>query len=92
MARFKKGESGNLQGRPKGIKDRRTEFRELLEPYAPALVNKAVAMALKGDSTALRLCLDRLIPPVKAVDVHEGGSTSDNARVLIYLPDNGRDR
>jgi hypothetical protein len=35
-------------------------------PGAPRLVEKAVQKALKGDTTALRICLDRLIPPVKA--------------------------
>ena len=38
----------------------------LLEPHADALVAKAVARALEGDTAALRLCLDRLIPPLKA--------------------------
>ena len=42
MARFKKGQSGNRAGRPKGIKDRRVKYRELLEPHAQALVKKAV--------------------------------------------------
>ena len=29
---FEKGESGNLSGRPRGVKDRRTAFREMIEP------------------------------------------------------------
>ena len=65
MARFKKGQSGNRAGRPKGIKDRRVKYRELLEHHAPALVDKAVKLALGGNTTALRLCLERIIPPVK---------------------------
>ena len=68
MARFKKGQSGNRAGRPKGIKDRRVKYRELLEPNARALVKKAVQLALDGDTTALRLCLDRIIPTIKAKD------------------------
>jgi hypothetical protein len=63
---FKKGSSGNLRGRPKGIQDKRTALRSLLEPHAPALVDTVVRKALKGDMTAARICLDRLIPPVKA--------------------------
>ncbi len=65
MARFKKGQSGNRAGRPKGIKDRRVKYRELLEHHTPALVDKAVKLALGGNTTALRLCLERIIPPVK---------------------------
>ncbi len=68
MARFKKGQSGNRAGRPKGIKDRRVKYRELLEPNARALVKKAVQLALDGDTTALRLCLDRIIPTIKTKD------------------------
>ncbi len=43
-------------------------LRELLEPHAKVLVKKAVDLALEGDTTALRLCLERLIPPKKAKD------------------------
>jgi hypothetical protein len=35
----------------------------LLEGEAEALTRKAIERALEGDSTALRLCLDRLAPP-----------------------------
>src|SRR4030095_10313350 len=65
---FQKGESGNPAGRPPGIRDKRTAMRELLSPHAAELVGKAVEMALAGDSTALRICIDRLIPPAKATD------------------------
>jgi hypothetical protein len=63
---FEKGISGNPVGRPGGIKDRRVKFRELLEPHAPQLVEKVVQLALEGDTTALRLCLERVCPPIKA--------------------------
>ena len=68
MARYKKGQSGNPIGRPRGIKDKRTSIRELLKPHAKDLIDKAVSLALDGDTTALRLCLDRLIPPLKQRD------------------------
>jgi hypothetical protein len=67
--RYKKGRSGNPAGRPPGIADKRTELRALLAPHADALVKKVVALALEGDTTALRLCLDRLIPPAKPRDL-----------------------
>jgi hypothetical protein len=37
----------------------------LLEGEAEALTRKAVELALEGDTTALRLCLERLVPPRK---------------------------
>jgi len=65
MARFEKGTSGNPTGRPKGRPDKRTKLRELLEPHAEALIQQAVTMALDGDNGALKLCLDRLLPPYR---------------------------
>ena len=68
MARYKKGQSGNPVGRPRGIKDKRTSIRELLKPHAKDLIDNAVSLALDGNTIALRLCLDRLIPPLKQRD------------------------
>lgn len=65
---FEKGQSGNPAGRPPGIRDKRTAMRELLVPHAEALVAKAVEKALEGDTTALRICIDRLIPAAKPKD------------------------
>jgi len=62
--RYKPGESGNPGGRPPGSRNKATESAELLlEGEAEALTRKAVELALGGDPMALRLCLDRLIPP-----------------------------
>jgi hypothetical protein len=62
--RFKKGQSGNPAGRPKGSKNRKTLIAELLlEGEADKLTRKAVELALGGNESALRLCLDRLIAP-----------------------------
>jgi Family of unknown function (DUF5681) len=61
---FGKGTSGNPSGRPRGARNRTTLAAEaLLDGEAEALTRKAVELALGGDIHALRLCLDRLIPP-----------------------------
>lgn len=65
---FKKGQSGNPGGRPKGIKDRRTVFREHLESHSKDLIKKAVELALAGDVRAMKLCLERIAPAVKPRD------------------------
>ena len=65
---FRKGQSGNPKGRPKGIADKRTRYRALLAPHAEALTEKAVELALAGDTTALRLCLERLVPAIRPKD------------------------
>ena len=64
--KFEAGRSGNPKGRPKGVADRRSSLRELLSPHAGALIEKAVALALEGDVGALRICLDRIVPVLKA--------------------------
>ncbi len=85
---FEPGESGNPAGRPKGIKDRRTELRQMMLDEAPALIAKVVEMAREGDATALRICLDRIVPAAKAKDdaITLPGLTdslADNSREVI---------
>ena len=63
--KFQKGVSGCVSGRPRGIADKRTELRKLLEPHATALVEKVIELALGGDVNAMRLCMERLIPRIK---------------------------
>ena len=61
---FQKGQSGNPDGRPKGIRNATTLALEtLLDGQAEALTQKAVDLALAGDMAALRLCLDRILSP-----------------------------
>jgi hypothetical protein len=79
---FVKGQSGNLAGRPKGTHDRRTELRELLEPHAGALIKKAVEMAMAGDTTAMKLCLERILPAVKSVEINPGADLIDLKSVI----------
>ena len=73
--RFRKGESGNRKGRPNGARNKATEAAELLldgDGEAEALIRKAVELALEGDAGALRLCLERIIPPRRARPVKLG--------------------
>jgi hypothetical protein len=68
---FRRGESGNPSGRPLGSRHRATLAAEaLLDGEVEALTRKAVEMALAGDSTALRLCFDRILPPRRERPVH----------------------
>ena len=63
---FRPGQSGNPAGRPKGARNRATLAAEaLLEGEAEALTRKAIELALAGDPLALRLCLERIVPPRK---------------------------
>jgi hypothetical protein len=61
--RWQRGESGNPAGKKPGTRNRATMLgQELLDAQAPKLVRKAISMALKGDTVALRICLDRIVP------------------------------
>lgn len=69
-------------GRPRGARHRTTVAIEaLLEGEHEKLTRKAIDMALNGDATALRLCLERLAPARKdlpiAVDLPPVKSASD---------------
>lgn len=62
--RFRPGQSGNPQGRPPGARNKATRAAEaLLDGEAETLTRACVTAALGGDTTALRLCLERILPP-----------------------------
>jgi Family of unknown function (DUF5681) len=61
---FEKGRSGNPAGRPAGSRNKTTAAAAaLLQGESEALTRKAVELALGGDPTAMRLCLERILPP-----------------------------
>jgi hypothetical protein len=64
--RFAKGQSGNPAGKPRGSRNATTlALESLLDGQAQVLTQKAIDLALAGDLTALRICLDRILPPRK---------------------------
>jgi hypothetical protein len=64
--RFTAGNSG----RPPGARHKATMAAlAMLDGQAEALTQRAIQMALAGDTTALRLCLERLVPTRKDAPV-----------------------
>jgi hypothetical protein len=64
--KFKPGQSGNPKGKAKGTLHKATRAAlELLDGEAESITRKAIEKAIDGDSIALRLCLERLIPARK---------------------------
>ena len=60
---FKKGQSGNPAGPAKGTRHKITMRAEkLLEDDRDDIVRAVIAAAKGGDPTAMRLCIERLIP------------------------------
>ena len=61
--KFAPGNVANPSGRPKGARNKTTLAVEaLLEGQHTALTQAAIVKALEGDTTALKLCLDRIAP------------------------------
>jgi hypothetical protein len=54
------------KGRPAGSRNKVTTLREALEDGGIAIIRKIKSQALKGDPTAMRLCMERLLPVAKA--------------------------
>ena len=60
---FEPGQSGNPGGRPRGARNRATKALEaILDGESEALTRRAIELALDGDTVALRMCMDRLMP------------------------------
>ena len=63
---FEKGQSGNPAGRRVGCRNKTTiAAAALLAGESEALTRKAVELALVGDPTAMRLCVERILPPCR---------------------------
>ena len=54
------------RGRPRGSRNKRTvEWQEMLNKHGAAVLMKCVVFALQGDRSAMRMCVERLLPPCK---------------------------
>ena len=63
---FEKGRSGNPAGRRTGSRNKATlAAAALFAGESEGLTRKAVELALVGDPTAMRLCLERILPPCR---------------------------
>jgi hypothetical protein len=51
------------RGRPRGSRNKSTALAmETLDTHAPSLMRKCISMAMQGDPTAMRLCIERIVP------------------------------
>jgi hypothetical protein len=63
--RFQPGNQSG-KGRPTGSRNSATiALQALLDGEGEAITRKAISMALEGDTTAMRLVIERLIPPTR---------------------------
>ncbi len=84
-------------GKPKGARNRATmAIQNLLDAQSQEITQKAVDMALEGDTTALRLCLERVCPPRKDTpiefalpDIATAHDAADAARSVLSAVSEG---
>lgn len=74
--RWKAGESGNPKGRKPGT-GKVTKLRDSIAVHLPAIITQLVTKAKEGDMQAARLLLERVLPPMKAIE----------QPVTLFLPD-----
>jgi hypothetical protein len=69
--RFHKGKSGNPKGRPTGTKNKITLMAELLlKAEVKEICFKVAEEAKQGNMQAIKIVLDRLLPPRKDNPIH----------------------
>lgn len=73
---WKPGQSGNPNGRPPGTSEV-GRLRAAISEHLPEIIEQLVEKARGGDTQAARLLLERVLPPVKAIE----------ATVELALPD-----
>ena len=80
---YKGMKSLNPNGRPKGSVNKYTALsRELMSTKGPEIVQRVIDLALEGDRTCLKMCMDRIIPTTKAVEFR---SSEDKGNVIINV-------
>ena len=93
---FVKGHSGNPAGRTRGIRNKITlerllledSLRQVLATKSPALLEKAIDMALEGNDRVMRALLDKVLATPKHDD--PGEAKDNEIKILIQNLTNGQ--
>ena len=88
ISRWKPGQTGNPKGRPPGQSEI-TRLRASLAGEVPEILAGMVLAAKGGDVQAARLILERILPPVKAIEqaveiqLPAGGTLTAKGRAVL---------
>lgn len=94
ISRWKPGQTGNPKGRPPGQSEI-TRLRASLVGDVPDILAGLVLAAKGGDVQAARLILERVLPPVKAIEqavelqLPEGGTLTAQASAVLSAAASG---
>ena len=92
--RWKKGESGNPNGRKPGT-GQVAKLRDSIATHIPEIIKQMVNKAKEGDVQAARLLLERVIPPLKSTEQNvsltlpENATLSEQGQTIIQSVANG---
>jgi hypothetical protein len=92
--RWNAGESGNPKGRTPGS-GTAGKLRAAIADHLPEIIEQLVCKAKEGDSQAARLLLERVLPPMKAIEQAQeislpDGSLTDQGRAVLAAVANGK--
>lgn len=95
--RFKKGESGNPRGKPKGAKHKASLLAEkLFENDIEMVCNQVISQAKEGNLQAAKIILDRLLPPrkdrlinIKLPLIKDSSDALEALRIICFAVGNG---
>ena|SRR5688572_18585288 len=88
MSKWQPGHSGNPNGRPPGTGEV-ARLRAGIAASVPDILEKLTEAAKAGDVQAARLLLERVLPPIKAiqlsapVEMPHLGTLADKARAIL---------
>ena len=69
------------QGRPRGSRNKTSHsLQQLLQTHGESLVRRCMVEALKGNVQAIRLCLERILPPCRERTVRMPAHPIDTAQ------------
>lgn len=79
--RFQKGQSGNPKGKTKGTKNKATRIVEsLMQNELDSICQKLLELAVDGNIQAIKLVLDRILPPKASRSVEIAIPKIENAK------------
>jgi hypothetical protein len=92
---WKKGQSGNPEGKKAGI-TARGRFRQQVEAALPEIVDNVLQRARDGDMQAVKLILDRCVPALKptsdavTIPATKTATLADRGLIVVHAATSGK--